>query len=70
MTKDELLDRLKRLEWNYMEFKKSQHGVSEDAYRTVSAFTNTNGGTLIFLLNQRSPQGPRVERRLSESRRV
>jgi ATP-dependent DNA helicase RecG len=28
--------------------QKSQHGVSDDAYRTVSAFANTTGGMLVF----------------------
>jgi ATP-dependent DNA helicase RecG len=48
MTKDELITRLEKSEWNDLECKKSQHGVSEDAYRTVSAFANTTGGVLVF----------------------
>lgn len=48
MTKDELIARLKNSEWSDLECKKSQHGVSEDAYRTVSAFANTTGGVLVF----------------------
>ena len=31
-----------------MEFKKAQRGVSESAYETVSAFSNTGGGWLVF----------------------
>lgn len=48
MTKEELIARLQKPEWNDLECKKSQHGVSEDAYRTVVAFANSSGGTLVF----------------------
>lgn len=48
LTKDELLDRLKKFEWNDVEFKLCQNGVSRDAYKTVSAFSNTAGGHLVF----------------------
>lgn len=48
MNKDELIAKLKRFEWNDVEFKKAQRGVSEDAYLTVSAFSNTSGGYLVF----------------------
>ncbi len=48
MTRDELVKRLKGYEWNDIEFKKAQRGVSDSAYETVSAFSNTEGGWLIF----------------------
>lgn len=48
MTNDELIARLNEPEWSDLECKKSEHGVSEDAYRSVSAFANTTGGTLVF----------------------
>jgi len=48
MTKDELIDRLKGYEWRDFECKKAQKSVSKDAYSTVSAFANTEGGWLIF----------------------
>jgi ATP-dependent DNA helicase RecG len=48
MTKDELIERLKGFEWNDVEFKESTREVSKDAYTTVSAFSNTAGGWLIF----------------------
>ena len=38
MTREELLDRLQGYEWNDIEFKQARKGVSEDAYKTVSAF--------------------------------
>ena len=48
MKKEELIARLKQPEWSDLECKRSRKGVSEDAYRTVSAFANTEGGTLVF----------------------
>ncbi len=48
MTKEELLQAIKGPEWIDLEFKQSRKGVSEDAYKTVSAFSNTNGGYLVF----------------------
>lgn len=48
MTQDELIARLKKFEWNDVEFKKAQRGVPDAAYETVSAFSNTAGGNLVF----------------------
>ena len=48
MERDELIERLKGYEWNDVEFKKAQHNVPEAAFETVSAFSNTAGGWLIF----------------------
>jgi len=48
MTKDALIARLGKYEWNDVEFKKAQRGVPENAYDTVSAFSNTGGGYLVF----------------------
>jgi len=48
MTQDELIQRLQGYEWTDVEFKKAQRGVPDDAYRTVSAFSNTAGGWLVF----------------------
>ena len=48
MTKEELIARLGKYEWNDVEFKKAQRGVPESAYETVSAFSNTGGGYLVF----------------------
>ena len=48
MTKEELIQRLKGYEWDDFECKKAQKSVSQDAYTTVSAFANTQGGYLIF----------------------
>ncbi|MFZ5451633.1 MAG: RNA-binding domain-containing protein [Thermodesulfobacteriota bacterium] len=48
MTKDELIARLGKYEWSDVEFKLAQRGVPADAYKTVSAFSNTAGGYLVF----------------------
>ena len=48
MEKKELIERLKGYEWNDVEFKRAQRGVPESAYETVSAFSNTEGGWLVF----------------------
>ncbi len=48
MTKDELLARLKGYEWTDFECKKALRDVPKDAYSTVSAFANTQGGWLLF----------------------
>jgi ATP-dependent DNA helicase RecG len=48
MNQEELVALLKKYEWNDVEFKKAQRGVPESAYETVSAFANTDGGYLVF----------------------
>ena len=48
MEREELIERLKGYEWNDVEFKKARRGVPESAYETVSAFSNTAGGWLVF----------------------
>ena len=48
MEREELIERLKGYEWTDIEFKKAQKGVPESAYETVSAFSNTEGGWLVF----------------------
>ena len=53
MEKAELIERLKGYEWADVEFKKAQKGVPESAYETVSAFSNTEGGWLVFGVRDR-----------------
>jgi ATP-dependent DNA helicase RecG len=48
MTKNELFTLLNGPEWEDVEFKRAQRGVPETAYETVSSFSNTNGGWLVF----------------------
>ena len=48
MTKNELFKLLNGHEWNEVEFKRAQRGVPDAAYETVSSFSNTSGGWLVF----------------------
>ena len=48
MEREELIERLKGYEWNDIEFKTARQDVPQSAYETVSAFSNTEGGWLIF----------------------
>jgi ATP-dependent DNA helicase RecG len=48
MTKNELFTLLNGPEWDDVEFKRAQRGVPETAYETVSSFSNTSGGWLVF----------------------
>ncbi len=48
MTREELIARLKGYEWTDFECKKAQRSAPKDAYSTVSAFANTEGGWLLF----------------------
>jgi len=48
MNQEELLAILSAHEWRDIEFKKAQIDVPRDAYETVSAFANTDGGHLVF----------------------
>ena len=48
MDKAELIERLKGYEWRDIEFKEARRDVPKNAYETVSAFANTEGGHLVF----------------------
>lgn len=48
MTQDELIELLHAHEWRDVEFKEAQREVPRNAYETVSAFANTEGGHLVF----------------------
>ena len=48
MEKTELIERLKGYEWNDIEFREARRDVPKNAYETVSAFSNTGGGWLVF----------------------
>ena len=52
MEKAELIERLKGYEWNDIEFKEARREVPRNAYETVSAFANTEGGHLVFGVRQ------------------
>ncbi len=59
MTTEELLKAIKSPEWTGIEFKQCRNGVSEDAYKTVSAFANTNGGHLVFGIKESTSKAER-----------
>lgn len=48
MTQDELIELLQAHEWRDVEFKEARRAVPKDAYETVAAFANTEGGHLVF----------------------
>lgn len=48
MTQDELIELLNAYEGRDVEFKEAQRAVPRNAYETVSAFANTEGGHLVF----------------------
>ena len=53
MTKDELLQKLSEIEWDDFECKAAQDKLPEDVWETVSAFSNTSGGWIVFGIKQR-----------------
>ena len=48
MDKEALINLINAHEWKEVEFKEAQRKVPKDAYETVSAFANTEGGHLVF----------------------
>ncbi len=52
MTKEELIQKLVDLEWEDFEAKEARSEVPKSSWETVSAFSNTNGGWLLFGIKQ------------------
>ncbi|MCD4696820.1 MAG: putative DNA binding domain-containing protein [Bacteroidales bacterium] len=52
MTKEELIQRLDDLEWEDFEVKRAKTDTPKNARETVSAFSNTSGGWIIFGISQ------------------
>ena len=52
MTKDELISRLKDIEWDDFEVKEAQNKLPDNVWETVSAFSNTSGGWIVFGIKQ------------------
>ena len=48
MTKEELLQRLSDIEWDDFEVKEAKDKLPDNVWDTVSAFSNTSGGWIVF----------------------
>ena len=57
MNREELLEKLKGLEWNDIEVKEAKTEVPKSAWETVSSFSNTYGGWLIFGVKEKRKEG-------------
>lgn len=60
MTKDELLSLLKGSEWNDFEAKEAGFEVPKSAWETVSAFSNSYGGWIVFGIKEKRIGGNSV----------
>ena len=52
MTKEDLLQKLSGIEWDDFECKRAQEKLPDDVWSTVSAFSNTSGGWIVFGVKQ------------------
>lgn len=52
MTKEELEKRINEIEWDDSEMKTAQNKLPNDVWETVSAFSNTSGGWIVFGVHQ------------------
>lgn len=52
MTNEELIKKLEDLEWEDFEVKSAKSELPKDTWETVSAFSNTSGGWLVFGIKQ------------------
>ena len=48
MNKEELIEKLEDLEWEDFEVKEAKSEIPKNSWETVSAFSNTVGGWLVF----------------------
>jgi len=53
MNKSELIKRLEDIEWEDFEVKEAKSEIPKNNWETVSAFSNTAGGWLIFGVNKK-----------------
>ena len=54
MTKQELQNKLQDIEWEDFEVKLAICGVPKSVWESVSAFSNTAGGWLIFGIEEKN----------------
>ena len=52
MKKAELITRLEDIEWEDFEVKEAKSEIPKNSWETVSAFSNTAGGWLVFGVNK------------------
>ena len=57
MTKDELLRSLNGTEWTDFEVKEARTDVPKSAWETVSAFSNSYGGWIVFGIREKKTEG-------------
>ena len=53
LTRQELLQRLQDIEWDNFEVKAARTDIPKDVWETVSAFSNTSGGWIVFGVSQK-----------------
>ena len=56
MTLEELKQHLRRYEWRDIEFKEATFAVPNNAYESVSAFANTEGGWIVFGVKKKNAE--------------
>lgn len=52
MTKEELVGRLRDIEWDDFEVKAAKSELPKNVWETVSAFSNTSGGWIVLGVKQ------------------
>ena len=52
MTKEELLKRLRSVEWDDFEVKAAKSDLPKNIWETVSAFSNCSGGWIVLGIRQ------------------